>query len=167
MLISRRQFLVAGSVTATSLSVWYGLTRGEKTPELFKLDVAERDIIRTLTPVVLAGSLPSNEHNEAMVEKVASGVEQAIVGLSAAAQDDLKQLFMLLSFAPARKLLGLAPAWQEANSDEIAAFLEGLRFHPLELLQVAYHGLHDLLYGTWYGMPESWPTIGYSGPPTI
>jgi hypothetical protein len=35
------------------------------------------------------------------------------------------------------------------------------------LLRVAYFALHELVFAAWYGDPQSWPRIGYPGPPEL
>ena len=103
-----------------------------------------------------------------LLPKIWIGVGVAIAGLSAAAQQELSELFTLLGFAPARVLLaGLWPSWEAASVDEVAAFLQGWRTSRLGLLRSAYAALHDLVLGAWYGTPDTWEAIGYPGPPEI
>ena len=92
-------------------------------------------------------------------------MEVAIAGLSPAAQDELDQLFTLLSIAPGRLLLaGSAGAWREMSADKAAAVLQSWRVHAVALMQVSYHAMHDLIYGAWYGTESHWQAIGYGGP---
>jgi hypothetical protein len=35
------------------------------------------------------------------------------------------------------------------------------------LLQQGYQALHDLVLAAWYARPDSWPAIGYPGPPEV
>ena len=39
------------------------------------------------------------------------------------------------------------------------------REHHLSVLQQAYVGLHQLIYGAIYAETDTWPDIGYPGPP--
>jgi hypothetical protein len=74
-------------------------------------------------------------------------------------------LFGLLGFAPARVLLaGLWPSWARP-ARRGRDFLQGWRTSRLGLLRSAYAALHDLTFGAWYGTPDTWPAIGYPGPP--
>ena len=46
----------------------------------------------------------------------------------------------------------------------MSAFLQEWRFHRIDMLQTAYHALHDLIIGSWYADPVTWQAIGYPGP---
>lgn len=171
-MLSRRQFLKAGLVGGAGLAAlgtlyWWGRGGGEGA-DAFKLDGAGGEIVAALAPAILAGVLPGEEARNAAVERVVEGVEKAIGGLGAAAQEELRQLFALLAFAPTRMLVaGVTPPWRDADVAEVAAFLERWRFSRLDLLQSAYAALHDLVFAAWYGSFDAWEAIGYPGPPEV
>ena len=172
-MVTRRQFLRAGIVTGvalTALGTWYWSARETRfdLAGRFALQPKERDIVAALVPVILAGALSEGVTRTAMIERTVTGVEQAIAGLSAATQEEVRQLFALLGFAPTRiALAGLVSDWRDANATEVATFLERWRFSAIGLLRSAYAALHDLVLGAWYGTSESWEAIGYPGPPEI
>lgn len=171
-MLTRRQFLKVGLVGGAGLAVlgtiYWSRERSEADVAAFKLDVTGREIVAALAPAILAGALSEDGDRAAAVERVVDGVERAIVGLSAAAQGEVRQLFALLGFAPTRILLaGVTPAWREASVADVTAFLERWRFSRLDLLQSAYAALHDLVLGAWYGGSDAWETIGYPGPPEV
>ena len=60
-----------------------------------------------------------------------------------------------------------ASPWPEASREEVTAFLERWRFSRWALLQQGYQALHDLVLAAWYARPDSWPAIGYAGPPEV
>jgi hypothetical protein len=129
----------------------------------------DRLIVGAIAPVMLAGALPEDAaaHGDA-VDDVVLGVDIGISGLPPATQAELRELLDLLNLAPARVLLaGLWSSWPEASAAEIADFLEGWRTSWFALLRSAYLGLHELILAAWYGNPQSWPRVGYDGPPEL
>ena len=164
-MIARRTFLkagLAGGVLLGAGGLWYAATREGVAPG--RLDGSTRAMFAAIAPVILAGMLPAQP---AARDAVVAGVETAYGGLSQAAQQELGQLFGLLAFAPSRYLLTGIASWQAATPDELARFLDDWRFHRFALLRGAYAALHDLVRGAWYARPESWPAIGYPGPPQV
>ncbi len=126
-------------------------------------------MVAALVPVILDGALPAaGDARAKAVAATVDGVDQAIAGLAPATQEEIGQLFDLLAFAPTRILVaGVWPAWDIALPGEIAAFLDAWRNSRFDLLRSGYAGLHDLILGAWYARAESWPRIGYPGPPTL
>ena len=172
-MITRRQFIKAGiiggaALTAAGLFYSRGLKEAPGSAVPPGLTSAGRTIIAAIVPAVLAGALPpSGEARSRAIAQTVDGVAVAVAGLSAAAQKELAELFVLLDIAPARALLGLWSGWDAAPAAEVAAFLQGWRESRLELLRSAYAALHDLVLGAWYGNPDNWPDIGYPGPAEI
>lgn len=128
-----------------------------------------REVLAGVIPAILDTALPTDAGQRARaIEQASAAVEVAIGALSAPAQDELAQLFALMVLAPTRlALAGLARPWHEADVAEVSAVLQGWRTHRLELLQSAYHALHDLVAGSWYAEPAHWAAIGYEGPPRL
>lgn len=163
--ISRRTFLKAGLIGTVALATAGGLYRASRHVELpgkFVLDSSARSILGAIVPVVLKDAI---DPTPAALESAISGVRDAIAGLPLTTQKEVQDLFALLSFAPARRFLaGLPDDWPQATPEDIAAFLQRWRVSRLSLLQNAYHALHDLITGSWYGNESSWAAIGYPGP---
>ena len=128
-----------------------------------------REVLAGVVPAILDGALPIDAAQRALaIGQASAAVEVAIAALSPAAQDELAQFFALLALAPTRlALAGLAKPWREADVAEVSAVLQRWRTHRLELLQSAYHALHDLVAGSWYAEPAHWAAIGYDGPPRL
>jgi len=128
-----------------------------------------REVLAGIVPAILDGALPADAAQRApAIDQATAAVETAIAALSPAAQDELAQLFALLALAPTRlAFAGLAQPWREAGIAEVSAVLQRWRTHRLELLQSAYHALHDLVAGSWYAEPAHWAAIGYDGPPRL
>lgn len=172
-MFTRRQFLKVGASGALLLSTARVArarpTGGGEAAAPAALDGGARAIVLAIIPVLLAGALPVERHARAKrIAATADGVALAVAALPPHAQADLDDLFLLLGFAPTRWLLaGVRSPWDEAPAGEIAGFLERWRASGWALKQQAYQALHDLVIGTFYAEPASWPTIGYPGPPRI
>jgi len=165
---NRRSFLKAGVVGALVLAAGGGIYRATQAPnpQRFVLDGEARAALGAIVPAILAGALPAQAaERKAAIAATVAGVHTAISNLPLAVQKEVQDLFGLLAFAPARRLLtGVATSWAEAGESEVAAFLQDWRMHRLALLRTAYGALHDLALGAWYAQPASWNAIGYPGP---
>jgi hypothetical protein len=130
---------------------------------------AQRTVVSALVPVILRGVLPdSAKDRRHAAQTTADGVAIAIAALGATAQEEIAELFALLTLAPTRiAVAGLLKPWQEAAESDIEAFLTRWRHSRLGLLQSGYHALHDLVLGAWYADPSHWTAIGYAGPPRL
>ena len=169
MASSRRTFLKVGALSALALAAGGGIYRATRAPaalQRFQLEGEARAVIDAIIPAMLAGALPAAAPARGAAIAATTGhVHQAILGLPLSAQKEVQDLFGLLALAPARRFLaGVAGDWQSASPDQVAAFLQDWRFHRLDMLQSAYHALHDLIIGAWYADPASWSAIGYPGP---
>ncbi len=128
------------------------------------LGAADVEMLRAIAPVLLDGALPP-ERRAGAIEDVIAGVEIAISRLPPATRAELRELFDLLGFWPARVLAaGVWSPWAEADAAEIETFLAGWRASWIGLLRTAYLALHELVMAAWYGNPKSWARIGYPGP---
>lgn len=169
MALQRRTFLKVGAAAALTLAAGGGLyryTHPAIPTERFVLDGEAKAALEAMVPAMLAGALPADAAaRKAAIEATTAHVHQAILGLPLAAQKEVQDLFGLLAFGPARRMLtGLSGGWASAAPADVSAFLQGWRTHRLAMLQTAYHALHDLIIGSWYADPASWSAIGYPGP---
>ncbi len=126
-------------------------------------------ILRRIAPVLLQGALPQNpEPQQAAITEVIAGVDQTSVFLAPGVRKELRDLFNLLNLGVTRALLaGVWKPWEQASDEDVAKFLSNWRDSRFGLLRSAYTALHDLVIGSWYSNPKSWPRIGYGGPPTL
>ena len=159
MRLSRRRFLQVGLAGAAVLV----------TARLLQRPGPDDALIAALAPVVLAGALPADPaERAAAIGRIVRSVETAVAGLAPAAREEVRQLFALLRFAPARyATTGLWRPLEEAAPEDIAAFLVRWRESRFDLLRVAYQGLTQLLQAGWYDDPRSWAAVGYPGPPAL
>lgn len=167
--LSRRQFLktgFAGSLllaggSATALLA--GCASQTAAPGFAFLRPQDVAVVRALIPVVLADAVPAGDTQA--IERVLKSADDFIAGTSPAAMDQLKQLFDLLSLAPARvALCGLWDDWPQASAGDLDAFLLRWRDSRLDLLRAGYLGLVKIITASWYLLPESWVAIGYEAP---
>lgn len=157
----RRTLLKAGAAGGALLSIGGVALVAGRDP------VADRErVMAGLVPAILDGALPeSATERAAAVRRCIDGVGIAVAALAPASQRDLARLFALLAAPPGRRLLaGVHADWPDAPRAEVAAFLEGWRLHPVALFRSGYAAMHDLVLGSWYADPGSWPAIGYGGP---
>jgi hypothetical protein len=167
---TRRQFLKYGVAGALALTA-AGVARGQPAyraasgqEPLTVLDAEDRTVLAAIAPAMLAGIGVGAERRDAVV----GSVDRAVAGLPPHLQREVLQLLALLGSWPGRRwFAGVASPWPEASREEVAAFLERWRFSRWALLQQGYHALHDLVLAAWYARPDSWPAIGYAGPPEV
>lgn len=163
--LSRRSFLKVGLLGTFALAAAGGIYRAIQSPALpgkFIMDDAAKTVLAGIIPVMLKDAIDpaSNDINRAIAI-----VHNAIAGLPLSAQKEVQNLFALLAFGPSRRLFaGIPDDWPQAKQEDIAAFLQNWRTSPFSLLQGAYHGLHDLIIGSWYADESTWAGIGYPGP---
>jgi hypothetical protein len=169
-MVSRRQFLKFGlagglllaAAGAARAQTGYRAARGADRFEVLSDD--DREVIAAVAPAILAGTGAAGARLEAIV----GSVDRAVAGLPPHLQAEVKQLLALLASWPGRRLLaGVRAPWPQASRTEVAAFLERWRFSGWALFQQAYHALHELVLAAWYARPDSWPAIGYPGPPVL
>jgi hypothetical protein len=168
-MVTRRQFLRAGVMGGALLALMRLAPRpahaGDSAPVL---DAPTREALAAIAAVMLAGALPDGGGRQQALAAVVDGVAVAVSGLPPHLQEELGQLFTLLTFAPTRWLLaGVSSPWPRASAEDIAEFLESWRGSWSSLLQSGYHALHELIMAAWYARPDSWPALGYPGPPRL
>ncbi len=163
--LSRRSFLKAGLAGALVLAAAGGIYRATHRPPAagrFVLDDAAKAVLGAVIPVVLKDAI---DPTPAMTQAATARVGIAISGLTLATQREVQDLFGLLTLGPARRFLaGVPDDWPKARQEDIAHFLQNWRLSRFGLLQSAYHALHDLIIGAWYGDESTWAAIGYPGP---
>jgi hypothetical protein len=167
---NRRQLLkygVAGALALTAAGIARGRAsdrpgNGGELPTV--LDADDRGVLAAIAPALLAGI----ELGPARREAVVGSVDRAAAGLPPHLQREVLQLLALLGSWPGRRwIAGVASPWADASRAEVVAFLERWRSSRSALAQQGYQALHDLVFAAWYARAESWPGIGYPGPPEV
>ena len=127
------------------------------------------DIVRALAPALLDGALPDDGgERDAAVARTVAAVGAAIEGLPPATREELATLFALLASMPVRIFVaGMGGAWRDATVAEANGFLVRLQKSRWSVKRSAYDALHQLTFAAWYADPQTWPAIGYPGPPAL
>lgn len=130
------------------------------------LSLDERLLLWALIPAYLYPAVQQSDDASKFV--VLRNIDGAISGLPQSTQDELRQLFSLLSFQLSKALVaGVWTRWNKASIDSLQFFLASWQESYLALLRTGYLGLHQIIIGSYYGEPMSWSSIGYPGPPEL
>ena len=175
MQLTRRKFLQAGLAGVAALAAIRAIhgpflqDEVERGGRYLFLRPAERGMLAAIAPVILAGALPTSPGaGKPALDNVLLDIDRTLSGFDPNVQGEVRDLFSLLLFPPARWLLaGVRRPWSEAGTADIAAFLQDWRLSRWQLLQSAYHALHDVVLAAWYAQPAAWPATGYAGPPQL
>lgn len=162
-----------GSLAIVSgVSLWQlSLTESVETVEADEypyrfLNMDERLLLWSIIPAYLYPALDKNDEESRFL--VLKNIDGAISGLPQSTQDELRQLFSLLSFQLGKALVaGIWTRWNQADINSLQSFLTAWRESYVALLRVGYLGLHQIIVGSFYGEPMSWQAIGYPGPPQM
>lgn len=171
--LARRRLLQAGLAGGAVLAVaggvaWFRRGSAPADPS-HALDRDAVPVVRAIVPAMLAGALPdARDDRTRAIDETVAGVDVAIAGLAPASRTELAQLFTLLASTIGRRVLaGVSTPWPDAPVDEVGAFLDAWQASGWSLKRSAYDALHQLVVGSWYANPRSWPAIGYPGPPVL
>lgn len=130
------------------------------------LTLDERLLLWAIIPAYLYPAVQPNDDESKFI--VLRNIDGAISGLPQSTQDELRQLFGLLSFQLSKALVaGIWTRWNKASIDSLQFFLSSWQESYLALLRTGYLGLHQIIIGSYYGEPMSWQSIGYPGPPQL
>lgn len=160
-------FAIASGVSLWQLSLTESVevVEADQYPYRF-LNMDERLLLWAIIPAYLYPALDKDD--EASRFLVLRNIDGAISGLPQSTQDELRQLFSLLSFQLSKALMaGIWTRWNQAGIDSLQSFLSSWRESYVALLRVGYLGLHQIIVGSFYGEPMSWQGIGYPGPPQM
>ena len=173
--LTRRRFLflgvTAGVATALGVAaVWPDSAVLDDAPSAYQfLTAHDRAILAALAPAMLAEAWPTTpEAATVETQMLLRGLDIALRGLPPRPREEMRQLLDVLGRQGGRVVLaGSLAGWATVDPARATVILAGWRDHTLALLQQAYGGLHDLLFGVWYGDPRHWADCGYPGPPTL
>ncbi|MFT5522005.1 MAG: hypothetical protein ACI9IA_002611 [Enterobacterales bacterium] len=174
---SRRQFLfrifAAAGMAATGRMFW--VSSEEFVPELFTegdeswfvLEPEDRLVLAMITPIVLDGVLTETLYGTRLLAYL-KDFDYSLSLLSLTQIKEFKELLSLLKSLIGRVVIGgIWSTWNKVSPATVESMLQSWRSSYLDLIKVAYNGLKELSYGTWYGNPDNWQRIGYAGPPEI
>ncbi|NVK23010.1 MAG: twin-arginine translocation signal domain-containing protein [Kangiellaceae bacterium] len=172
--LSRRSLLKASllgaGVVATGISVWQlalsddnQLIEQEQFNYQF-LSIDDRILLWALIPAYLEAAIDPNE--QVIRFTILHNIDSAIGLLPLSTQDELRELLDILTFQLGRAFLARVwSSWTHADLEQLQGFLTRWRESFMTLLRAGYLGLHQLIFGSYYGEINAWQAIGYSGPP--
>ncbi|MDX1539290.1 hypothetical protein [Arsukibacterium sp.] len=164
--MDRRQFILSGIALAAAASLgatisWYGWQQS------LSPDTSNQDLVLSaVLPALLYGALPEDATLAATeLERTKAAVNDFLPFLPLRQQQQMFQLFNLLANRISRLgMTGHVSQLEELTVQQRLALLDSWRDSYLALLQQAYHGLRELLYGAYYGQPKHWQALAYTAP---
>jgi hypothetical protein len=168
--MQRRSLLKLGVASAVLLAAAGG-TLALLKPGLVdgRLSGAGREVFHATARAILEGILPSDPvAQQRALSGLLDRVDALVAGLPAHVQEELSQLLAVMASAPGRwSLAGLKTSWPAATPLQVNEALHDMRFSSLALRQQAYHALHDIVNGSYFSEPSTWPFLGYPGPQEV
>ena len=164
--MDRRKFILTGISLGAAASLGSGLAiwgwQHSLTP-----DSSNRDLVLSaLLPALLYGALPQDATLAAAeLDRTKTAVSDFLPFLPLRQQQELNQLFNLLANRVTQLgLTGHVSTLADLSIHQRLQLLSRWRDSYLVLLQQAYHGLRELLYGAYYGQSEHWQALSYTAP---
>ena len=164
--MDRRKFILTGISLGALSSLGSGLAiRGWQrslTP-----DSSNRELVfSALLPALLYGALPQDATLAAAeLDRSKTAISDFLPFLPLRQQQELNQLFNLLANRVTQLgLTGHVSTLADLSINQRLQLLNQWRDSYLALLQQAYHGLRELLYGAYYGQSEHWQALAYNAP---
>ncbi|KKO44614.1 hypothetical protein WG68_15080 [Arsukibacterium ikkense] len=164
--MDRRQFILSGIALAAVASLGGTLSLYGWRQSL-SADEHHRDLVLSaILPALLYGALPEDATLAAAeLARTKAAINDFLPFLPLRQQQELHQLFNLLANRISRLgLTGHLTQLAGLSIPQRLALLNSWRDSYLGVLQQAYHGLRELLYGAYYGQPEHWQPLAYSAP---
>lgn len=161
--MNRRQFIFRSVALTLAASTGYTVYQYQS---LHGSDNAAVLVLDALLPAVLMGALPAEMPAQQLaLTKTRDEILQFLAYLPPSQQQQLQQLFDLLQQDLAR--LALTGQWLHLADLPLSMRLDLLlswRDSYFSLLQQAFCGLRELIYGAFYGQPHHWLALQYSAP---
>lgn len=162
--MDRRQFILSGIALGTAASLGIGSLS-------WQCSLQQRDdnrdlVLSALLPALLYGALPQDATLAATeINRTKTAISDFMPFLPQRQQQELHQLFNLLANRVTQlALTGHITALAQLSIAQRLQLLNQWRDSYLSLLQQAYHGLRELLYGAYYGQSEHWQGLAYTAP---
>lgn len=161
--MNRRQFIFRSLALTLAASTGYAVYQHQS---LQGSDNAAVLVLDALLPAVLMGALPAEATAQQLsLQQSRDAVLEFLAYLPQSQQQQLHQLFQLLQQDLAR--LALTGQWLQLADLPLSQRLDLLlswRDSYFSLLQQAFSGLRELIYGAFYGQPQHWQALSYSAP---
>ncbi|SEH65402.1 hypothetical protein SAMN05660691_00663 [Rheinheimera pacifica] len=162
--MDRRQFILSGIALGTTASL--GIVSLSWQQSLQQHNDNRDLVLSALLPALLYGALPQDATLAATeLSRTKAAVADFMPFLPLRQQQELHQLFNLLANRVTQlALTGYIAALPQLSISQRLQLLNQWRDSYLGLLQQAYHGLRELLYGAYYGQSEHWQALAYTAP---
>ncbi|HEY0923030.1 hypothetical protein [Rheinheimera pacifica] len=162
--MDRRQFILSGIALGTAASL--GIVSLSWQRSLQQHNDNRDLVLSALLPALLYGALPQDATLAATeLSRTKTAISDFIPFLPQRQQQELHQLFNLLANRVTQlALTGHIAALPQLSIAQRLQLLNQWRGSYLSLLQQAYHGLRELLYGAYYGQSEHWQALAYTAP---
>ncbi|MDE1463556.1 hypothetical protein [Spartinivicinus poritis] len=180
-MLKRRQLLKVGVIGTLVLSSMVAVNQiGENTssqlPDGYQfLNSADIVFFSAVTPAILGlntAELHADQVKQGLNWELAQQkaflkqLDEKLAYLSPALQLELRELLDLVGSPLSRWLItGIHSRWENTSKEAIENFLRRWQTSRIKLLRKAHHGLTQLCIMAWYSLSDSWPAIGYPGPP--
>lgn len=167
--LDRRSFLKLGAAGAAALATvsfsaaLSGCGRREHAAAQGFRWLRDADIVmlRALAPVVLDGVALADTDVEASLRRA----DHLLGRAGTPAQSEVRKLFDLLQWAPTRRFVaGLSHDWNQAQPDELRAWLSRWRGSRIGVFNGGYRLLTRLVASSYFGLPVGGQLAGYPGP---
>jgi hypothetical protein len=120
--------------------------------------------LRAVIPVILKDSGYSNNDYYQVIERI----DETILHLGPDLKEDLSYLFSSMNSRFKRVVVtGIWASWDKVPEARIERFLNDWKSSDRGILFDGYNGIHDLIFGAWFSLPQSWSAIGYPGIPSL
>jgi hypothetical protein len=160
--MDRRQFILSGIALAAAAGLSIYGWRQSITP-----DTSNRALVLSaLLPALLYGALPEDATLAAAeLARTQTAIDDFLPFLPFRQQQELHQLFNILANRVSQLgFTGHLTHLPGLTISQRLTLLDSWRDSYLAVLQQAYHGLRELLYGAYYGQPEHWQSVNYAAP---
>jgi hypothetical protein len=161
--MNRRQFIFRSLALTLAASTGYAVYQHHS---LHGSDNAAVLVLDALLPAVLIGALPADSTSQQLsLQQTRDAVLEFLNYLPQHQQQQLHQLFQLLQQDLVR--LALTGQWLQLADLPLSQRLDLLlswRDSYFSLLQQAFSGLRELMYGAFYGQPQHWLALQYMAP---
>lgn len=164
--MDRRKFILTGISLGAAASLGSGLAIWGWQRSLAP-DNSNRDLVLSaLLPALLYGALPQEATLAAAeLDRTKAAISDFLPYLPLRQQQELHQLFNLLANRVTQLgMTGHISTLAGLSIKQRLQLLNQWRDSYLALLQQAYHGLRELLYGAYYGQSEHWQALAYTAP---
>ncbi|MBV7316288.1 TAT leader-containing periplasmic protein [Shewanella sp. NIFS-20-20] len=162
--MQRRTFITG--VALATVATGIGVSSYLASPDMPN-DGRQYDVVwQTFMPMVLEGALPKMpEPRDQAINRTLAAIHGTIAVLPASQQAELDQLLWALNNRLSLLLLtgSITPLMMRTPSELLDVF-ESWRQGTMDIQMLAYLGLKEVIFSSYYALPEHWSALGYQKP---